>query len=332
MSQVIKRSKSDHADHGFSAKPNPVEYTPPNPQGLNANGEQEITRLQKYEIALTKRDNIHAKRKQELFLIGLGFSKQAYDVYEAYRADMRSEHDIYRKPPKSDQWTHNSLWNYNADTTQGEQYKSNRLCYKSNSWLKKIGFFELRAAIRLFRNDVSQKWTNGMMFLPDAQSRHAKGIKTPCKLIKMTGLLNMDTGEYLVVTAYAIKRQYFISHEIKLWGFELEFKPKTIKTGERMKSRIEDAFTKCHVSRHGIFSYQKALYDQNYDAKPKRSIAKAKAKMSQITEFDFEGFLLNNAKPTQAQIKPAKPLNFSLWKHAKSDQIFMEQFRTRVND
>jgi hypothetical protein len=334
MSEVIRRPKVDKSDLIFSAKPAPIEYESIHKLGLNENGEQETTKAQRYEIAETKRAAIEERNRKERLAYNFGFSKslKGFDAYECYRADMRTQHDVYRKPPHSEQWTHNTLWDCSNDTIQDKGVKSNRLCYKDNAFLKKISFYELRAAIRLFRNDASQKWSNSVMFLPDAQSRHAKGVKTPCKKIVMTGLLNLESGEYLVVTAYAVKRQYYVTHEIKLWGFEAEYAPKSIKYGPKMQSRIIDAFDKCHNSHYGIFEYQAAPYEMTYRPKPQRLINKIKAESAKVTEFDFEGFLNNNAKAPRKAPRKAKALNLNLWRAAKSDEIFMEQFRIRVND
>lgn len=334
MSQVIRRPKADKADMVYSAKPAPIEYESIHKLGINENGEQETTKAQKYEIAETKRAAIEERNRKERLAYNFGFSKslKGFDAYECYRADMRTQHDVYRKPPHSEQWLHNTLWDYSVDTVQEKGLRSDRLCYKNNAFLKKISYFELRAAIRLFRNDAAQKWNDGVMFLPDAQSRHAKGVKTPCKKIVMTGLLNLETGEYLVVTAYAVKRQYYVTHEIKVWGLEPDYAPKALKHAAKMESRITDAFQKCHISKHAIFEYEKALYEQTYAPKPQRVLTKERIENFKVTEFDFQTFLAANSRhdKTKAPAKPKPPTN--LWRHAKSDEIFMEQFRTRVND
>lgn len=394
---IIKRKKAEREDKVFSSKTPICEYTPINLLGLNLNGEQELTKAQRLERALTKKAQKQESKREKLIANNFGFTE--YRIYELYHADMRGEHDVYRSIAMSSFWAHNKLWQRELDTLLDE-YQSQALVFKPQNVLRKSSFVAIRACIRDWKAKIESNriidssntwldaiawhamaiesmkqelnidaelkecnWKDDNMFLIDAQTIGAKSIKTPCKSIELKSHIDLFTGEQVIIKCYALKAQYYTEYRLVNHNSRKElFTVRKIRKGERLESKNVDAFALCHVSRYTQELNSRPIINKSWlERKPKdnyldwlryeiqtmkliRAGYEPKKHETSFTELlrkpkDVNAEYLSNLcaqvnyrnmrsyyKGNKTIVKP-KP-NTSLWKLAKSDELFLERFRS----
>lgn len=248
MKKMIRQEKNDN---GFTRPLTVEEWREMRKTNKrNDKKQQELSKDRKKDIALTNIQDKRSRDIEEMIANNYGFNN--IKVYELYRDEMRSKHDIYRKPPKSEQWLHNSLFEAEFDTVQTEGYISKRQFFAPNLWLKKIGYMELRNMRRDYKAVEFDIWRNDQMFLPDGFTRHNSSDMTPCKSLEFQASIFSDIKTKklweLKIKIYALSGQYFMTCYEKCLELETYTQKEIMYNAERMKPKSLNAFQKCHIS------------------------------------------------------------------------------------
>ena len=336
MANVILRKKAEKADHSFTRPLTKAEIKEIKHFDWKKAKGQKLTRRQRYEIAKTKKDSIDLRKLENMQAENHGFS--CYEVYALYQAVMRSCHDIYRRPAKSEMNLHNTLWDLEKDTVQTADQISNKVYFLGNSWLKKLHFLDLHFLQKKHDYLNSSDWYNDNLFLPDNFTRKEMPVMTACKKLDLTFSIFCkisDKKEYhLKISLIAISGQYYLTHEVLPCEMPV-IKEKILPDLPLMQARAENAFSKCHVSRNQIFSHIKSDYDRiEYKADLYRHLTESeKIDYQDRPDFDFALHLQMQAEMQAGQAKKAgqavkKAFNADLaFKMSKSDTLFLEKFR-----
>ena len=249
--------KMERQDNGFTrGLTEETSYKAKRRERIN----KELTKQDKLQIAKNKADTIRLQRIEEVIANNYGFTD--YKVYELYRAELMSSHDIYRKDQMSQIWRQNSLWNDEQDNIQTEGIQSNRLRFEANKWLKKISWLQLHELQNRYKSD-NEKWFDSTMFLVDRMTIHDKPLKTPCKRLELTcsQYSNIKTKDLwqLRVTCYAVKGQYYCEHVEENLDSK-EYKPRVLPNLPRMIEKKTSQFELNHISRFGDMFLNRANY------------------------------------------------------------------------
>ena len=307
--------KQEKQDHGFTRALTSEIVHEPKKQTKNIGRKQELTREDRREIARNKREEIAEKKREEMIARNYGFTE--YRIYELYRAEMRTAHDIYRKDQMSRVWEHNSLWERSEDTIESEDYDSNRIFFTENTWLKKIGFMDLKDLQNKYHYLNSSQWFDSKLFLADNISIHESGALTACKeLILQASMFSQISNKKLYqlkISLFAVNGQYYISHVIQPIEPE-EKKQRTVKTGSRMKQRTVSWFDKIHISRSN--SQDRIDYLQadllNYTRPCKRLADKRRKYILQADNYSFNSANTDKFfKPYTVEYEPWRDLELA---------------------
>ena len=251
MTNISKKELVNHVDCNFQRS---IDIEPKTKirkrDGLR---DFDITAEYERKMRLRQENDTTVKRYEEI--IAEEYAFENIKVYELYRAEMHSYHDIYRKLQMSRVWKHNQLFDASQDSLPYET-KNNRLWFNNACWLKKIDYLQMR----IIQSDSNMleagKWRDSTIMLNDNNGLHLQAKKTPCKKMELFASIysNIKTRlEYsLNINLYSVNGQYFQEYIEKPLQPVLK-NNKDVLIDKKMSRRGQKPLESNHISRYSRY-------------------------------------------------------------------------------